>query len=170
MRAVERDRLFARLAWVYLVGLAGVLAFYLWPRTLPEGPRAVLDFSELAVAKKLDFAAVDRIDLRLVATTKATEDKVRDVVDAHGGDRGQLSIPIEKSEERLLTVLAALRQIAHEDRRVTFILRFAPDGQLIELHRGAFDDPGGAIGRRLFEREKAVGTSTTVDETETSTR
>ena len=170
MRAVERDRLIARLAWVYLVALAGVLAFFLWPRTLPEGPRAVLDFSELAVAKKLDFAAVDRLDMRLVATTKATEDRTRSVVATYGGDAGQLSVPIDKDEERLFSVLAALRQISHDDRRVTLILRFAPGGQLVELHRGAFDDPGGTIGRRLYEREKAVGTSTTVDETETSTR
>jgi hypothetical protein len=173
VRAVERDRLIGRLAWVYLVGLAGVLAFYLWPRSLPEAPAAALDFSELAVGRDIDFDGVEKIDVRATAATAKLEDALRDAIVDLGGTRGALSIPIDRDQEKLLVAFAALRAVSRGDRHVTLLLHLTPGGQIIQLHRGAFDDPGGEIGKRLLARERRLAeTSTTVsiDDPETPTR
>ena len=163
MRATERDRLLAGAGWIYLVGLAALTLYYLWPRPLPADAATPIDFGRLPVKKTLDLSAVTRLQVSAVGATKVVETRIRSAIEAVGGDPSQLTIPIDGDVDRLLDALFAMRKISREERYLTIVLRVtsgSDDGMLVRLTRGAFDDPDGRIGHALLERKKSKTSST----------
>lgn len=165
MRAIERDRLLARAAWVYLVGLAAVTAFYLWPRPMPEVSVSELDLAALPAPKALDLDAVKSLTVQPTGATPASAAKaVQQIVADHGGDADRLFIPIA-DRTALFDVLAALRAVSSEARYASFLLLFGPSGASVQLESGRFDDPDGRIGAELLKIEKARAQTATTTST-----
>lgn len=167
MRALERDRLLARVAWVYLIGLAAVSAYYLWPRPLPNVVAEDVVPANLPVKTRIDFDAVRSVTVRAIGATPAVAARVMKIVEGQGGNSKTLAVAVA-DREALLATLAALREVSKDEPHVTFVLRFAPTDTAIRLNRGSFDDPDGLIGRALLERKKARQESTTATASSTT--
>ncbi len=169
MRAIERDRLLARAAWIYLVGLAAVTAFYLWPRPMPEVSVSEVDLAALSAPKALEFDAVESLTVQPTgATPAAAVTAVRRIVAERGGDAQRLVLPIA-DRAALFDALAQLRAVSSEARYASFLLVFGPSGASVQLESGRFDDPDGRIGAELLKIEKARAETATATSTTGST-